>query len=134
MTPSVKPRSASVRQHRLDVIVHLEVMIPGPLLVDSLGNRDHRRSAAAHVLDDRRRVMDKQGIVIDRLLDFVEDERRGRDRRLKPARVDGEPGIRAETRVSFTLKRRAGIDQREVDVEEDGARSNRWRTRDRSSR
>ena len=105
-------------------------MIGSPLLVDSLGNRDHRRAATAHVLDDRRRVVHEQGIVVDLLLDLVEDERRGRDRRRQTGSASTiTTRLRAETRVAFTLKRRAGIDQREVDVEEDGARSNRWRTR-----
>jgi len=58
--------------------------------------------------------------VVDRFLDFIEDEGRCGDRVFEPARIDGDRRFRTESRVPFALKSRAGEDQREVDVEEDG--------------
>ncbi len=77
-------------------------------------------AAAAHVLDDRRRVVNEELVVIDRLLDFVEDERRGGNGVVEPRRVDGDAFLGAEARVALALKGRPRKDQREIDVEKDG--------------
>jgi hypothetical protein len=75
-------------QHVCDVLIHLKVMVRGPLLVDSARGVEHTWSAAAHVLDDRCRVVDKEAVVIKRLFDFVEDERCCRDGAVKSRGVD----------------------------------------------
>jgi len=46
-------------------------MVAGPGLVDVASRVHHFRTAAAHVLDDRRGVMDEQPVVVKRFLDVV---------------------------------------------------------------
>ena len=52
-------------------------------------------------------------------LRVVEDGRGGADGRSEARGIDGDAVPRAEARVALALERRTGIDQREVDVEED---------------
>ena len=80
MTPSVRPRPTSCVQDRRDIVIHLEVMIRRPLFVDPLGNTDDVGAAAAHVLDDCRRIVHEDRRIVDGILDLVQDERRRRHR------------------------------------------------------
>jgi hypothetical protein len=64
--------------------------------------------------------MDEQSSVVDRVLDFVKDERGGSDRVLESRRVNRDTFSGAKTCVALTLKRRTRKNQREVDVKENG--------------
>ncbi len=109
-------------QDRLHVVVEEEVMAGRPLVVDVPGREVRAGATPAHVLDDRPRVVDEQlGVVVVRL-HFVEHRRRLRDGRPEQRRVDRHAVAGAEEPVALALKGRAGVDQREVDVEEDRAR------------
>src|SRR5262245_27317854 len=97
------------------------MMVPRPLIVDAFGDADDARTPAAHVFDDRRRVMNEERPIVDRFLDLVEDERRRGDCRLETRGVYGNAFLCAEARVTVALKNRSRKDKSEVDVEEDGA-------------
>ena len=75
-------------------------------------------ATAAHVLDDRRGVVNEHVVVVDLLLDVIEDERRSRGRRIELQRIDLDAVRGAGAAIALGLKRRPGKDQREVDVEE----------------
>ena len=105
-------------EHRRHVVVHLEVVVHRPLLVDLARHVDDVGAAAAHLLDDRRGVVDEDVVRVDLLLDLVEDERRCGSRLVELRRIDLDAARGAGAPVSLGLKRRPGIDQREIDVEE----------------
>ena len=59
----------------------------------------------------------------------VEQRRRGRNRTLERERIDGDLVPGTELTVADALKGRPGVDEREVDVEEDGAGRHGWHAR-----
>ena len=119
--PMRMPAPRSIAQHRRHIVVQLEVLAGGPLVVDLLGACVHAAARAAHPLDDRGRVSMKQRRFVDVVARFVEHRGRGSHRRVEPRRIDRDAVAGAELLVALALERRAGIDQREIDVEEDGA-------------
>ena len=77
-----------------------------------------RSSRASHSPDDVRGVVDENLRVVYRLLLAIEDVRGGNHRCGKSDRIDLHAVAGAERPIPFTLKRRARIDEREIDVEE----------------
>jgi len=65
--------------------------------------------------------VDEHVVRIDLLLDVVEDERRGRGGCVELRWIDVDAVRGASPTVPFGLKRRARLDQREVDVEKNRA-------------
>src|SRR5688500_5366354 len=112
---------AELGQDRRHIVVELEVMVHRPLVVDLPRHLNHLLAAAAHALDDRRRVVHEQIVVVDLVFDFVEDERRGGGGGVELRRIDLDARRLARAPVAFCLKRRSRIDQREIDVEKDRA-------------
>jgi hypothetical protein len=109
-------------QHIRHVIVQLEVLARRPFRIDFAGARVEVRPAAAHLLDDVLRVGDEDLGVVRRLVGAVE-QRRGAGHGTGELRgIDVHPVPRAERLVALAAKRRAGVNQREIDVEEDGFR------------
>ena len=109
--------------HRRHVVVHLEVLIGGPLAVDLARALVDARAAAAHHLDDRARVGDEDLRRRRRIVRAIEQRGRAGHRGVEPRGVDGHAVARAESLIAFAAKGRSGVDQREVDVEEDGLQS-----------
>ena len=107
-------------QHVGHVLVHLEVVARRPLVVDVARRALDAVARAAHVLDDAPGVLDEDLRIVDVAVG-LEQRRRGGDRAVEGQRVDGDVVPRTEVTVADALERRARVDQREVDVEEDGA-------------
>ena len=101
------------------VRIELEMAMFGPFQEDRPRHDVHRRAAAAHVLDDPAGVVLEHLMVVDVVARF--EERRGRgDRGVEPRHVDRHAVLGATGLVAGRLEPRSGVDQREVDVEEDG--------------
>ena len=113
------PSSAQPAHHVGHVVVEVEVVAPRPLHVD-LGRArvQHRVGAAAtHPLDDAAGVADEDLVVVE-VAGALEVLQRGANRGVEMRLVDGDAVPGAEASIALALERRAGIDQREVDVEE----------------
>ena len=106
-------------QHIGHVVVQLEVLARRPLGVDLAGACVEVRPAAAHPLDDVLGVGDEDLGVVRHVVGAVEQRRGAGDGAGELRGIDVHPVTRAERLVALAAKRRAGVDQREVDVEED---------------
>ena len=118
----LQPRLRQRPQRRLHVVIEEEVVAGGPLVVDVPGREVRAGPSTAHVLDDRPRVVDEELRIVVVRLDLVEYRGRLSDGRPKQRRVDRDTVAGTEVPVALALEGRAGVDQREIDVEEDGAR------------
>src|SRR6185436_13965621 len=98
---------------------HVKVMMGRPLVVHLDGARLDARAGAAHRLDDRRGVAVEDRRIVDVALGGVEHGRRHGHGIGEPRLVELEAVALAEAAIALAAKRRAGVDQREVDVEED---------------
>src|SRR5678815_2436137 len=108
-------------QHGLDIVVEKEVLVLRPLVVDLPRAVGDGWTGSTHLLDDAAGIADEDITVVNRLLRLVQDRRGGTNRVAEARFVNRYPVSRAEARVALTLKRGTGIDQREIDVEEDCA-------------
>src|SRR4051812_30121298 len=91
----------------------------GPLAVNLLRACVEIRTGPAHPFDDLAGIDDEQLVGVA-LVAAVEKRRGRRDRRVKAVGVDVHPVSGAERLVPFAEKRRPGVDQGPVDVEEHG--------------
>src|SRR5205085_431456 len=73
--------------------------------------------------DNAARVRDEELVIVRRAFRIVEKRRRARDRGFEPGGVDVDVVLLRERLIAFTPEHRARIDEREVDVEHDGARA-----------
>ncbi len=115
------PSSASSAHHAGHVVVEVEVVATRPFHVDfSRARVQHRVGAAAtHPLDDAAGVADEDLVLVE-VAGALEVFQRGANRRVEMRLVDGDTVPGAEATIALALERRAGINQREVDVEEHG--------------
>src|SRR5262245_51374950 len=100
----------------------MKVMRRRPLVVDLRRARIQVRTGTAHLLDDPTRVAHEDIGVVDVLLLGVENHRRSANGMAEANTLNRDPMLRAETLVPLALERRTGIDEREIDVEEDRGR------------
>src|SRR3989442_9610387 len=92
-----------------------------PLGVDLARAIVDARATAAHLLDDVPRVLNEDSRIVLRLFRAVEERGGTRDGCLELCWIGLHPIARAERPVALAPKHLARIDQREVDVEENGA-------------
>src|ERR1700675_2584155 len=92
----------------------------GPLRVDFARAGIEARSVATHLLDDVPRVVDEDLAVVRRVVRTIEQRGRARHGGVELRRVDRHPVPLAKRTVAVAAEHRPGIDQREVDVEENG--------------
>src|SRR5205823_4556887 len=116
--PDPDARAGKGSQDLGHLIVELEVLTCRPLRVDLAGARLERGAAAAHLLDDVPRVVDEVAGVVRRVVRSIEQGRRARDGMVELSGIDLHPVPGTECTVSLATEHRTGIDQREVDVEE----------------
>src|SRR5688572_18397659 len=91
----------------------------GPVFVDLPGHVEDAGSGATHQLDDSLRVADKHRVVIE-VVFGVEQARGSGHRRLEARAIDRDPVAGAALLIAHALKPRTGMDEGEIDVEEDG--------------
>jgi hypothetical protein len=103
------------------VVVEVEVVIGRPRVVDLEGGVPHAGAGAAHLLDDGRRVADEEIVVVERIGEMVEHRLREGHGGVEPRRVHADAVFGAGRRIARTVEARAGMDEREVHVEEHGA-------------
>src|SRR6266540_1362123 len=100
-----------------------------PLVVNLACARVHPRPTPAHRFDDAPDITDENIRVVHVILLFVQDRRCGADRFGEAGGIGVDAVAGTEPRVPFALKRGAGIDQGEIDVEEhSGGRRHRHRS------
>ena len=117
---NLEARGMERAQHVGHILVHLEVMARGPLVVDLPRGALDARSRTAHRLDDAHGVVNEDLRIVNVTAGF--EMRGGRHHRAAECLgIDRDVVPRAEVAVADALKRRTRVDQREVDVEEDGA-------------
>src|SRR4030095_2939791 len=106
-------------QHRRHVVIEEEVLAGRPLVVNLAGAIVEAVSAPTHRFDHAARIADEDIGLVYVILRRVE-HRGGRSYgRIETRAVDPDAVPGAEALVTFALKGRPRIDQREVDVEED---------------
>src|SRR6185436_9511188 len=77
-------------------------------------------ASSSHFFDDVACVGDEELMIVRRAFGVVEQRRRAGDRRLELQGIDVDVVPLRKCLIAFAAKRRTGIDQREVDVEDDG--------------
>ena len=126
ISPIRRPARSQLAQRRRDVVVQLEVLAGRPLVVDLAGAGVESCPTGAHLLEDVAGVSDENlGVVYDARR-LIENRRRAGDRALEGRDLDLHPVSRGEPPVTLATERRPGINQREVDVEENGAGRHSW--------
>jgi hypothetical protein len=116
--PEQHSRLRKGAQHPRDFLVELEVLARCPLRVDLAGAGVELVTPAAHLLDDMPRVSDEYFHVVDGIARAVQNRCRARDCAIEAARIDVDPVPSTKRMVSFAPERRARVNQREVDIEE----------------
>ena len=131
ISPIRMPCSGQLAENAGHVVVELEMMIRGPLRVNFSRAGRQRVAAPAHLLDDPRRIAHEQLVVVDRLVGPSSSGAAAATAASNRRRIDLDEVLRAKRLVALATKRRAGEDQREVDVEEDDTRrrGKRWHRR-----
>src|SRR5205814_10461591 len=115
-------------KRRRHVFVQLEMMAARPFgvhLARAGVERCVRASSAAHLLDDVARVRDEQLVVVRRSFRIVEHRRGARDGGLEFLRIEVDIVPLRKRLVPFAAEHRPWIDQREIDIEQNGARPRR---------
>ena len=108
-------------EHAGNVVVHREMVAGGPFGVDVACRGFDPGPGASHAFDDPPRVVDVnlRVVVVDVAARIEHGGSRG-DGAIEGAGIDRDAVARAEVTVPATLERGAGVNQGEIDIEEDG--------------
>ncbi len=116
----LEPVPAQLFEHRLDVLVDVEVVGVLPRMLDLLGDRPRRRRVSAHADDDSLRELDPELLVMAEVRMLLQRLERSRPRLVVPRDVELDPVTAPDAEVSLGPELGAGTGEGEVDVEEDG--------------
>ena len=115
-----KPRGVQAHHRPPHVLVQGEVLACRPLVIDLTRTGIEAQAGTAHPLENAASIPNEELRAIDVILGMVELHRGRSHRALKPRRVGLYTMPGGKPLIASCVERRSGIDQREIDVKEDG--------------